>query len=336
MFIEVLNPGMMTTIQDQGRNGYQQYGVIESGAMDKYAAKVANILVGNPENYAVLEVCITGIKVRFHANTIIAIYGALSVATINDIPIKHATMTHIQNGDVLQIKTLLAGNYAYIAVCGGFQIEDVLGSKSTYLRAKIGGFHGRALQAQDKIILNKVLDGSQLYSNENALRFNWQVSVREYFFSRNVALIRVMIGRQFDWFDDENNVRFFESTYTISPHSDRMGYRLQGAKIYQKNTKRQLTSEAVANGTIQIASDGLPIVLLADRQTVGGYPKIAHIISADLGVFAQLRVGQKLRFQKVSQENAQSAIIRQQNNLAKLKLARNYYDTKTIEKPNQR
>lgn len=312
MSLTVLKPGLLTTVQDLGRFGLQRHGVIVSGAMDSFAFRTANWLVGNQDGEAALEMTLIGPAVRFEADTLIAVTGGNLNPRIDEYPIPLWRPIAVKSGSVLRFSAADSGCRTYLAVAGGISVPTVMGSKSTYLRAGIGGYQGRALQATDVLEIgtpspraNKLMKN---LTEPGSLPFaivKWRVSHQLLSFYQKNSIIRVIRGGQFTHFERISREQFFQTEYRVTPQSDRMGYRLSGAKL-ALTEPIEMISEAVTAGTIQVPPDGNPIVLLADRQTTGGYPKIGHVITADLPILAQVKPGETIRFQEISLEEAQN------------------------------
>lgn len=317
MTIEILKAGMLTTVQDLGRVGYQKYGVIKSGAMDFESLQIANGLVGNPKNEAAIEMTLFGASFLFHHDTIIALTGADMSPTINGKPIKTYRSILVTKGSVLKVGQAKKGCRSYLAVAGGIQVPDVMGSHATYLRAEIGGYHGRSLDKEDSVHTNEFTDDNlKLWAtlckkrdtNTIFIESEWTVNVKlKPDFSAGPTL-RVFEGREYDWLTAESNQQLFAETFRVSPESDRMGYRLNGPQLELKHTK-ELLSEPVTFGTIQSPAGGKPILLMADRQTTGGYAKILQIATVDLPVAAQLKPGDTFTFQKIHHSEAEALYL---------------------------
>ena len=325
MSIKILRPGLLTTIQDLGRTGYQKHGVIVSGAMDSYALRLANLLVGNEEGEAALEMTLTGPSLKFEEDSLIAITGADFSATIENESIPTWKPIYVKKGSLLQFGAVKSGCRAYVAFAGGFNLPKIMGSRSTYLRAEIGGLQGRALKAKDMITLRAPIDQSKRIMRTLSQRITkafatstWKLNEELIPTYKNHAIIRVMCGSQFNDFSSESQRVFFQTPYQIATQSDRMGYRLLGETLALRHSV-EMISEAIANGTIQVPPDGNPIILLADRQTIGGYPKIAQIVSVDLPLIAQVKPGELIQFQKIQLEEAEHLYIKRENELQKLK-----------------
>jgi len=300
--IEVLRPGILTTVQDRGRFGYQKFGVPVSGGMDEIALRVANALVGNTQGAAGLEITAMGPQLRFPADTVVALTGAEVDAALDGRPVPWYTSFRIRAGQVLDVRNCLRGLRAYLAVAGGIDVPVLLGSRSTCLVAGFGGLHGRALVAGDVLpVENPAALLSDLVDREVPLarRPRHPSSVR----------LRVVLGPQDDAFTDEGRHTFLESVYRVTPEANRMGYRLDGPRVAHSGAP-DIISDWIPLGAVQVPGNGRPIILLADRQTTGGYAKIATVIRPDLSLVTQLRPGDAVSFQAVSVGEAR-AIVRE-------------------------
>jgi biotin-dependent carboxylase-like uncharacterized protein len=303
MSISVLKPGMQSSFQDLGRTGYQHLGMPVAGVMDARSHQLANLLVGNDADVASLEITLTGPTLRFTQACCIALCGADLSATLNGEPLVMNRPLVIRPGDELGFGARKSGTRSYLAVHGGFDIPLVLGSQSTFIRSAIGGFQGRALKRGDEIGIVRPLNEKNL----EALAIDlW--AIRVYLPSAVAQTLRstARIVTSVQWFDftESSQQAFVNEPFRISPESERMGYRLQGPHI-SLTKPRQMISEAATFGTIQVPAGGSPIVLMADRQTTGGYPKIAYIASVDLPLLAQMGPGDTLRFEIIPLEQAQ-------------------------------
>lgn len=298
MEISVIRGGMLTTVQDLGRSGHRAAGVPLGGAMDSFALRVANLLVGNPENAAALECTLLGPELVFSADTVIALGGAdfEGVAAWQPMAV-HA-------GDRVKLGAARRGCRGYLAVAGGIEVPPMLGSRSTYLRGGFGGFQGRALRDGDTVT---VPDVSRWMTD------HWRIDARILPAYLSAPTVRVVRGAQLDDF----GAALFEAEFKILPQSDRMGIRLGGAKLARIGAV-ELVSSAVAPGTVQVPPDGQPIVLMADAQTIGGYPQAANVISVDLPLVAQLRPGDRVRFVEVPLEEAHRLALVREHVLAML------------------
>ena len=308
--IEVIEPGLLTTVQDIGRFGYLRHGVPVSGAMDPVALRLANLLVGNAEEQACLEVTLSGPRLRFRSSAVVAVAGADLSPSINGAPIQTWASVAIEQGDVLSFGAQESGTRAYVAVAGGLDVPVVMGSKSTFMKAGIGGFEGRALKVGD-MLMTRLPHSSQGISERRIPRSlvpNYDASLP----------IRVVLGPQDHRFTEEGLGVFLGEVFTVSAQSDRMGYRLQGPKI-EHVSGPDIISDGIPFGGVQVSGDGQPIVLMADRGTSGGYTKPATVISADIGKVAQRMPGDEIRFRKVTLEEAQEALREQELGVGRVK-----------------
>ncbi|MGG4489158.1 biotin-dependent carboxyltransferase family protein [Metabacillus idriensis] len=313
MTIKVNKSGLLTSIQDLGRYGSQQYGVIASGAMDTLSHRIANMLVGNSENEAAIEMTMLGSHFEFQSDSLISICGGDLSPILNDRPAKMWRPLIVKKGGLLKFGGAKKGCRAYLAVAGGIGVPEVMGSKSTYLRAGIGGYEGRAIENGDILSIGE-MSAQSIKLHESLLdsaphsEIEWSASPEFIPFLREDDFVRVIKGRQFDDFSEESKSMIFTESYKITPNSDRMGYRMDGP-LLSLEEKTEMISEAVSFGTIQVPADGNPIILLADRQTTGGYPKIAQVASVDLPYLAQYKPGQVVRFKEISLEEAQELLL---------------------------
>lgn len=287
MGFKVLNKGLLSLIQGGPRVGFQQYGVPVSGAMDDYSLRIANLLVGNDEYEACIEALIVGPSIKFDEKSIIAITGGDLGPMLNGINIDMHRSYIVNKGDILSFSGMKNGCRAYIAFGGGVDVPIVMGSKSTYTKANLGGYEGRSLKDGDYVKLLK-FDG-----NINSILPKKYIPSYE-----NEITLRAIRGPQDDMFDKNNIKTIFNSIYDITNECDRMGYRLSGEKIKHLNGA-DIVSDGIAFGAIQVPGHGNPIIMMADRQTVGGYTKIANVISVDLCKLAQAKPGDKVRFKEV-------------------------------------
>lgn len=294
--LKVIKSGLLTTVQDTGRTGYQQYGVPVSGVMDHYAHAVANLLVGNTISESVLEVTMMGPKLEFQGSAILAVTGGDLQPQLNGIPVPMWKSFAVNKVDILSFKGMKSGCRAYLAFLGGIQVPQVLGSSSTYTRASIGGYQGRRLQPGDVLELGQ----SPKYGDQGPLKSAESYSM-DY---PSQIILRVVEGPQDDAFTKEGKDTFYGESYRVTNESDRMGFRLEGPEI-QHVEKPDIISDGIAMGAIQVPGHGCPIVMMADRQTAGGYTKIVNVITADLPKIAQAKPGDEIRFQRVTVEEAQ-------------------------------
>lgn len=313
MSIEVLHPALLTTVQDLGRTGYQRFGVSVSGAVDPRSAAVANILAGNPDGEAVLECTVLGPQLRFDAPAVIAVTGADLGPTLDGVPVENYRALRVQAGQTLRFTGPKCGCRAYLAVSGGLDVPEVMGSRSTYMKAKIGGWLGRKLEKGDVLPLRA--PGTEPKALENR-------ALAPEFRGRSEYTLRVVMGPQDDAFTPGGVSAFLSGVYTVTPEFDRMGCRMEGPEI-EHNGSADILSDGIAFGAVQVPDSGQPIVMLADRQTTGGYTKIANVISADFRILGQLKSGDRVRFEKVSLAAAQEALLAQR---ASLRLLRHVLD----------
>ena len=305
---EVIQPGPLTTVQDLGRYGYQQYGVPVSGAMDNYALRVANLLVGNNEGEACLEITLLGLQLRVLGDTVVAITGADLSPMLNKSSLPMWEAVIVSRGDTISFPWPKRGCRSYLAVAGGIDVPKVMGSSSTHVKSHIGGLEGRPLCAGD------YLKNGQARPTILGRRLPPQY-VPEY---QNQSELRVILGPQDDYFTEEGIHTFLCSEYTISIKADRMGYRLEGPRIEHK-TGADIISDGIPLGAVQVPGDGLPIVLLADRQTTGGYTKVAVVITADVLKLAQAKPGDKVRFRQITEGEAHQSLKEYEQTIYTLK-----------------
>lgn len=304
MSITVLKPGLCTSLQDRGRFGYQHLGVSPSGAMDELAHRMANLLVGNTQDYASLEITLQGPTLRFEQACLFALCGADLQARLNDQAIPSKRPILALPGSTLSFKGRLSGMRAYLAVHGGFAVEPVLGSQSTLLRSKFGGWQGRKLERDDQVPVLTPLHltpGSQQQLEEflGAERIYMPAAL-------NPAArdqIRLIPGEHLGLFAASSQQRLFGQNYRIATSSERMGYRLEGKPLFRQHDL-ELLSAPTSFGTVQVPNDGQPIILMADRQTTGGYAKIGQIAAVDLPQLAQLLPGTNVSFELIRAEQA--------------------------------
>jgi 5-oxoprolinase (ATP-hydrolysing) subunit C len=286
--------GPMTTLQDAGRIGWQRYGVSNSGAMDRLALSMANALVGNGPGAAAIEFMLMGGAFQVEGGSArIAVAGAPCAVSVDGQPIVQPSSVTLHPGQTLSIGAAERGVYVYFAVAGGFAVPPALGSLSLQPRARIGGLYGRPLQPGDRLPLTL-----------QAPPQGPELALAPMPFEPD-ASIRVVLGPQDDYFTLEGIETLLSSAYAVSREADRMGYRLTGPKITHARGFN-IVSDGIAAGAVQVPGAGEPIVMMADRQTTGGYPKIATVISADLRIVAQRRTGETMRFQAVAIEDAQT------------------------------
>ncbi len=306
--IEVVQSGLFTTVQDKGRWGYQAYGMPVAGAMDRYAHRAANILLGNDPDEAALEMTLMGGTYRFRDAAWVAVCGADMQGTLDGAPIQNWSSLFVPAGGELSFQYAAAGCRAYLAVQGGFDVPLVLGSRSTYTRGGIGGVEGRALKSGD------VLKHGPAGAGRVSARTLPADLVPLY---GGEVVLRVLLGPQDDFFTQAGLDTLFGGRYVISDEADRMGYRLEGAKI-EHGKKPDIVSDALCQGAIQVPGHGMPIVMMADRQTTGGYAKIGAVIGPDLSLLAQAKPGDAVRFALCTEAEAVAALREEQARYAKM------------------
>ncbi|WP_026464426.1 biotin-dependent carboxyltransferase family protein [Adhaeribacter aquaticus] len=328
MGLKILHSGLLTTIQDTGRIGYQKEGILVSGAMDTFAIRVGNILVGNPENAAAIETTFLGPKIRFEEAGLIAITGADLSPTINGEQVKMWRPLLVSAGCTLEFGTPRSGSWSYIAVSGSFKIPQVLGSYATYLRADFGGFKGKPLHVGDIIPVHGPSEIGAKLSQKLKLSLgtkawcgvNWTPDPALLPVISPDPTIKVLKGPEYEWFARPSAEKFWQEKFIVTSDSDRMGYQLRGPEL-SVTDKTEIISSAVSFGTIQVPPDGHPIVLLADHQTTGGYPRIGQVCSAHFSSFVQVPMGKKITFQEATLPEAQSLYYQQERNILHIKRA---------------
>lgn len=297
--IKILDAGLLTTVQDLGRYGFQRYGVSASGVMDEYSAKIANKLVGNKVGEAVLETTLKGVQIEFLQNTAVAITGGNCDVTLNGAKIELWQSYLVNRGDILKMGICRSGLRNYLAFAGGIDVPIIMNSKSTNLKAKVGGFNGRKLMTGDVLSVGVGSLEAPLTLNKHYIPT----------YSKDIK-VGVILGQQDDHFTEAGIKTFLNENYTVTQESDRMGIRLSsvsGATIEHKNGA-DIISDGITFGAIQVPGSGQPIVMMADRQTTGGYTKIGNVISSDLAKLAQSTPGTKVKFVEYTLEQAVQAI----------------------------
>jgi antagonist of KipI len=291
--IRVLDPGPQTTVQDGGRRGQLRYGIPPSGPVDARSFTLANRLVGNADGAAGLEFTLIGPRLRAENPCAIAVTGAEAPVTVNDAPVAAWTTLTLRPGDVVRIGPARAGVRGYVAFAGGIDVPPVLGSRATYLRGRLGGVEGRALRRDDML---RVGTAGPVRGRAVPMRAipDWRAE----------PVLRVVLGPQADRFTDEGIRAFLGGSYEVLPQSDRMGARLSGPRIAHAHG-HDIISDGIALGAVQVPGDGQPIVLLVDRQSTGGYTKIATVCSFDIPRVGQAKPGHRVRFSAVDVAEAQ-------------------------------
>ena len=324
MTVKVLEAGPLATVQDLGRKGYAIQGFRECGACDKYAMQLANILAGNPRNAAVLECTLAGGKYQFEKETVIALTGAITRPKVDGQEVPMFASVYIKSGQVLEIPVALQGLRVYLAVHGGIDVPLVMGSRSTDVRCRMGGYEGRALQKGDLLpvgegrltFVKAVKDGKGCPGIGEAEL--WMRKADYSFRSVGkdlVPVLRAVPGPQDEFFSEKGKDTFVRAVYKVGSDSDRMASRLEGS-VLENVRGLDILSDGIVEGSVQISSGGQPMVMLADHQTTGGYAKIATVISTDIPAIAQKRPGEKIAFAFVTAEEAICAARRQERRLA--------------------
>jgi antagonist of KipI len=330
MKLQVIRAGFLTSVQDLGRTGFREVGVSLGGALDAHALRVANLLVGNDETEAGLEVTFGSLQLRFADERLVAWCGGdFDIRTgSTSLPAGHPVL--LDADEELRISSPKIGCRAWLAISGGIDVPAPLGSRSTDLRANFGGINGRALRDGDIVPLGETSQITKILSD--SLRdeqiAQWSASHDWASPAEHEPILRVVRGANWDRFNDVTIQRFTSEAFIVSPDSDRMGARLDGPELKRIEdvavlaaaSSSDLISEAVAPGTIQVPPSGKPIVLLGDCQTIGGYPKIAHVITVDLPVAAQLRAGDKVRFQEISLVDAHRLLFERERELERFRI----------------
>ena len=326
MSATILRAGFLTTVQDLGRIGFREFGVSLGGALDSHALRVANLLVGNDESDAGLEIALGGLRVRFDDERTVAWCGGEFDVRVGStsLPSGHATL--IGAGEELIFNPPKRGCRSWLTISGGIGVPIVLGSRSTDLRGNFGGLDGRPLRDGDLIPLRKIRRspafatprrGRQTAATEKVA--SWSAPIDWTTTAKTEPALGFVRGSDWDRFNPSSHLALTNETFVVSPDSDRMGARLDGPEL-KRNEDVDLVSEAVAPGTIQVPPSGKPIVLLGDCQTIGGYPKIAHVITVDLPVAAQLRAGDTVRFQEISLTDAHRLLYEREGELERFRI----------------
>jgi biotin-dependent carboxylase-like uncharacterized protein len=304
---EVLEPGILTTIQDLGRYGFSQFGVPPSGALDVFSYRAGNLLVGNQQGEASLETTVMGLKLKTLREVVIAITGGDLSPTLNGEPLEMWRTHLLVEGDIINFKKVRTGCRAYLAASGGLVFPQIMGSRSTYLSGKFGGLEGRALRKGD------ILFAPNIRPPLSQLGFRFPADWIPEFDKE--AVLRVIPGPQGHHFTEKGFQTFSSSSYQVTPQCDRMGVRLEGPGIERRSDEEEsIISEGLIAGSIQVPGDGKPIIILKELVT-GGYAKIATVISTDLSKIAQRKPGDRVRFAPVSVEEAHQLLREQDERL---------------------
>lgn len=315
MSVEVIKAGIADSIQDSGRFGYQHLGINPNGAMDLNAMMIANALVGNDVNEAVIEMSFPASHLIFNNAALIALSGANFIPKLNGklIPLNQPILVPAKSE--LKLSKAVGGSWIYLAVYGGFENRPWAGSYSTNTKAHVGGLGGSILKQGDEISLRKKVNHVK-----EARILPWSANVSEFYGPKSVSAtttVSCIEGNEFDWLTEKSQMVFLNQSFSITRYSDRMGYRLSGTPLKQSN-KQEMLSTAVSFGTVQLLPNGDLITLMADHQTTGGYPRIAHVIGADRSSLAQCRPDEKISFKRISVQEAENRLIAQQQSIRQL------------------
>lgn len=295
--LSILRAGAGATIQDGGRIHYRRFGVTPAGPMDWSAFATANLALGNPADAAAIEVGLGGIEVSYDTPVALAFCGGSFAWTRDGAALPAAMRLTLAPGQKLTARAGPSGSFAYLAVEGGIATTPVLGSRATHTRAHLGGIGGRMLQAGDRL---PFVSDSGAAKSEAEITAPW--------LAKNSEALRVVLGPQQDYFDEAGLAAFFAAEFRITHQADRMAYRLEGPGVAHSQDFN-IVSDGIALGAIQIAGDGQPLVLMADHQPTGGYPKLGYVIRADIGRLAQLRPGEPCHFTPINVETARAAFL---------------------------
>lgn len=307
--IEILNSQARATVQDLGRFGWRELGIGHCGAMDKLALQAGNLLLDNDPNSPAIEVALGGLQIQFLQDTAFCVTGAFYEMTLDEQPVYSYWRYFAKAGQILNMVRAKIGMYGYLCVQGGLDVEPELNSASTDVRAKIGGIEGRYLQAGDKIHTHS--DG----------RYLCEIGIAPIPLKNKIFALP---SSEYTAFKRKSQYHWWQNKWTLQSNSDRMGYRFQGEPL-EFSRPLEMLSHAIQFGAVQVPPNGQPIVLMADAQTTGGYPKIAHVIEADLGRLAQVRLGSQIQFEMV--DLAQAAKYRRQNEVYLNHIRRIVHDT---------
>ena len=309
--IQILSPGLQTTVQDLGRFGFGRYGVAPSGALDPFALRIGNLLVDNLENQACLETTLLGLRIKALTDVLIAVTGANLQPQVDKRPLEMWCSHILNKGEILSFMGPSSGCRSYIALGGGIDIPPVMGSKSTSLPSGFGGFEGKALEAG--AILFSESPQAKPVATHRKFEPQWIPTYP------NKWIVRVIWGPQDDDFTEEGRQTFLKSFYEISSESDRTGIRLVGPLIHRKtDIPESIISEGQISGNIQVPGDGKPIIILGETVS-GGYRKIATVISADLPLLGQIRPGDEIHFKAISLDEANQALRKMENKIQRFK-----------------
>lgn len=324
MQIRIIKPGLLSTIQDLGRYLYLSQAVPVSGAMDTLSARIANKAVGNTDDAAVIEFTYRGAEFKAETDILIAYAGDGAVLKSGTQLLPAEKPVFIPLGTIVNLENNPLGSRTYLSISGGWNVPEVLSSRSTFITANLGGFRGRCLQSRDVLnsLESRTLIAEKIIKSfkSNSINYpSWSLA-RQLLLPADRKTIHVMPAREFNWFNGRSIVDFLSTPYTLSLQSNRMGFRLEGATITPL-AKRELLSTAVTPGTIQVTGNGSLILLMADCQTTGGYPRIAQVAAVDLPLCGQLKPGDVVYFKEMSYNEAEMQYLEREQHLHKLSVA---------------
>jgi antagonist of KipI len=324
MQIRIIKPGLLSTVQDMGRSKYLAQAVPVSGAMDILSARIANKAVGNADEAAVIEFTYAAAEFITETDVLIAYSGSGAVLKTDQRYLPTEKPVFIPQGTIVKLVNNPAGSRTYLAIAGGFDVPEVLGSRSTYLTAAFGGLNGRRLKKDDVLCTqnqHSAISAKMLtqLKGDHVKYTRWGLS-SYLFLPANRKIIRVVPGNELSWFRAESIIGFLSVPFTLSYRTNRMGYHLEGPVI-NRLVNEELISTAVTPGTIQVTGNGSPMLLMADCQTTGGYPRIAQVAAVDLPLCAQLKPGDRIYFEEISREDAEMLYIGREHALQRLTTA---------------
>ena len=326
MKVKILKPGILSTVQDLGRNFYRAQGIPSAGAMDSLSMRLANLSLANAIDAAVIEITYADVLLEAETDLLIAYSGGGAILYASDQVLPDNRPLFVPAGQNLAFRHHSSGSRTYLAIAGGWDVPIVLGSKSTYITGRFGGLMGRALKKQDSLKNANNLTTSTLrllsHLKSTQISFpNWSID-KEHFMPLDKRMIRIVPGKEFTWFRADSLLNFLSATYTLSRDCNRMGYRFEGP-LLQRSSQIELLSTAVAPGTVQVTHDGSLVLLMSDGQTTGGYPRIAQIAQVDLPLCGQLKPGDSIQFSAISRIEAEKLYVNRENELKKLAVALN-------------
>lgn len=319
--IEVIKAGLLTTVQDLGRPGYQRHGVVVGGAVDGFAARVANLLVGNQADAALIEMAIIGPELKFNADALVAWCGADFDAKLGAMPLPKDRPVRVAAAQVLSFGQVKKGAMAWLAVAGGIDVPVVMKSRSTYRRAGVGGHEGRGLIPGDKLKVFPATDVAkeklERLRRADRMAPTWSIRPEVLGVPPAAGELRAVRGPEWEWFARGAQAAFFTEPYRVTKDADRMGLRLEGRPL-ELSGPREMISSAVNAGVVQVPPGGQPIVLSASRQTIGGYPRIAAVATVDWGGIAQLKPGDAMRFREITVAAAHDLLAQRERDLQRV------------------